>query len=207
MLFPYRAGHELSNNHLAQVAYYWHLVLLDNPSVARIKRHLPTSMDVWGKLRINGGRTTVRTEMVSEKTLRHRQRLTSYVRYESEYQGQDGRQFTVVSYGELSLILVCTLPNHRLFGNHAGKTHLLAVVTPCQTQSTDARLEPTGYDQLLAPVVIDVRSITAAVGRQRRGNTWWIIDQFDAALPTFDELNVKNGDVLDVDVDEEDEEE
>jgi hypothetical protein len=79
-----------------------------------------------------------------------------------------------------------------MFGTHAGKTFLIALVDPCRTEGKDARSELTGYHSSLATVAVDVRDITAVVGRVQTRNQWYIIDQFDAAVPAFDERNDKN---------------
>lgn len=94
---------------------------------------------------------------------------------------------TIISYGQLMQVLVCTLPVHACFEQYGGKTHLLAVVTPCQTHGKDAQKEVVRYSlPLLKPVVIDVRAIKALVGRVESRGSWGIIDQFDAcALPKF----------------------
>ena len=109
------------------------------------------------------------------------------------YVDNDGIEVPVVYYGELQLILVCTLPDNPIFQNYAGNTFLLAIVTPCKTQCKDAREELTCYKDVHTKLAVDVRSITAVVGRVKTRQKWYIVDQFDAAIPTFDELNEKNG--------------
>ncbi|EAU91248.2 hypothetical protein CC1G_06883 [Coprinopsis cinerea okayama7 len=188
MLTPYREHYRPTDEYIAQIAYYWRLVLLSKPKISAIKKELPAEMPAWGKIRIEGGRTTIRTSTVSE--LSHNFRLSSY--YASEYVNEAGNPVDVISYGELNVVLVCSLPDIALFEGYAGKTYLLAIVTPCKTRGKDARKELTSYKAMHAPVAIDMRNIQAVTGRAQRSQQWWILDRFDAAIPTFDELNEKN---------------
>lgn len=92
----------------------------------------------------------------------------------------------MIGYGQLDMILVCTVPSKPQFRRYAGKVTLLGVVTPCQTKGADARLSLVDYNKTLKPLVMDIRDITAVVGRARTRDRWWVIDQFDScAIPTF----------------------
>jgi hypothetical protein len=99
---------------------------------------------------------------------------------------------TTVNYGEVQMFLVCQLPKKKIFKDFQGQTFILAIITPCKTDGKDARLGITSYKEQHKRVAIDVRTIQAVVGRVYSRKRWWIIDRFDAAIPTFDELNEKN---------------
>ncbi|KAJ7829935.1 hypothetical protein B0H14DRAFT_3716279, partial [Mycena olivaceomarginata] len=83
-----------------------------------------------------------------------------------------------ISYGRLDQILVCQLPPDRNFwGNLAGKVRLLAVLTPYRTGGRDAALNIVPHYQSTAPIVADIQSIMAVVGRIQSGGKWYIIDR------------------------------
>lgn len=102
---------------------------------------------------------------------------------------------TVIGYGQLLRIVACELPQDAIFGDYAGKTHILALIIPCQTQGRDGRETLASYTQTLQPLVMDLRDVKAVVGRVRTRQKWWILDQFDAAIPTFyeEEVNAELG--------------
>ena len=80
------------------------------------------------------------------------------------------------------------LPNNPgVFGQHAGTTHLLAIVQPCNTGThKDARKEMVAYKDYTRPVAIDLFHITAIVGRVKSRGDWHILDRFDdCALAAF----------------------
>lgn len=64
---------------------------------------------------------------------------------------------------------------------------VLALVTPCKTEGRDASLELVSYTTTLAPIVMDILSIKAVVGRILTRNAWWIIDRSpDLASTVFE---------------------
>ncbi|KAH6897842.1 hypothetical protein BKA70DRAFT_1115872 [Coprinopsis sp. MPI-PUGE-AT-0042] len=193
MVAPYRETFIPNDVQRRAVAYYWRSVLQGKKSWRKIEENLPQIMGAWGKIRLRGGDTTVCGAHAAQG-LEDVRRQTSFIRYDSHYtEGQ--AQFTVVNYGEMMAVLVCCLPDQPIFGKHRGSTNLLALVEPCNTDFKDARKEPTSYKQKLALVAIDVRNITAVIGRVQSRGKWWIVDRFDSGIiPTFDELNEKNYD-------------
>jgi len=80
-------------------------------------------------------------------------------------------------YGHLEKILVCQLCDHAIWKEFRGKKMVLALVTPCKTEGRDASLELVSYTTTLAPIVMDLLSIKAVVGRILTRNAWWIIDR------------------------------
>lgn len=86
---------------------------------------------------------------------------------------------TTVFYGQLQKILVCELPDDDIFQYLKGKTCLLALVIPCNADGCDATgvAGPATYTTVAAPVITDLRSIKAVVGRVQSRGKWTIIDR------------------------------
>jgi hypothetical protein len=59
----------------------------------------------------------------------------------------------------------------------AGKVRLLAVLTPYRTGGRDAALDIVPHYQSPAPIVADIQSIMAVVGRIKAGGKWYLIDR------------------------------
>ncbi|KAK6984562.1 hypothetical protein R3P38DRAFT_2575789 [Favolaschia claudopus] len=98
----------------------------------------------------------------------------------------DNRWIPQVFYGEIQEILVCELPDRRAFGDLAGKTRLLAVIQPCSTAGRDACNEVVCYTQKTQPIVQDIRTIVAVVGRVPTRGEWGIVDRSGGLLhPSF----------------------
>lgn len=64
MMKPYRENYAPCEVTRDRVAYYWRTVLGRGANQARLKARLPKKMPAWGKLRLDGGRVTVRSAMV-----------------------------------------------------------------------------------------------------------------------------------------------
>ncbi|KAJ3536584.1 hypothetical protein NMY22_g5977 [Coprinellus aureogranulatus] len=159
MVTPHNKSYQPDKDTRNQVAYYWHLVTQRGKTT--IEKALPKVMASWGKIRMDSFKTTVRG---SKAITRHDTgRNSSFVRYATEYDGPDGAQISVIGYGQLVQVLVCPIQANQqgLFGNYAGKTHLLALVIPCQTHGADARNTLVEYTQNLTLLAMDVRSIKA----------------------------------------------
>lgn len=84
---------------------------------------------------------------------------------------------TTVFYGQLQNILVCELPDDDIFQYLRGKTCLLALMIPCNTDGHDATRQRTTYTTVAAPVITDLRAIKAVVGRVQSRGKWTIIDR------------------------------
>lgn len=68
----------------------------------------------------------------------------------------------------------------------AGATRLLAVLTPCSTSGKDAAKEFTSYTQMTRPIVTDLATIVAVVGRVETRDKWVIVDRSGGLLhPEF----------------------
>ena len=76
-------------------------------------------------------------------------------------------------YGRIERIIECQLPNKpAVFGEFSGKPHLFAHITPCKTDGKDATEELTFYHTETAPIITDLGTICAVVGRvQTAGQT------------------------------------
>ena len=82
--------------------------------------------------------------------------------------------------------MVCKLPKHPLWSYMSGTERLLAVITPCATAGKDATREVTSYTTTTTPIVTDLRTITAAVGRVQSRGEWLIVDRSGGLLhPEF----------------------
>jgi hypothetical protein len=82
------------------------------------------------------------------------------------------------------------VPNDPVFGVFRGKLHLFAYITPCKTDGKDASQELTFYHTETAPIITDLTTIRAMVGRiQTTGGMtnrkqWGIIDRSTALVRT-----------------------
>ena len=110
-----------------------------------------------------------------------------------------------VMYGKVEKILQCQLPNNKIFGAFRGKLRLLAHITPCKTDGKDATQELTFYHTETAPIITDLATIRAVVGRvQTTGGPtswkqWGIIDRSTALART----SFEDGELSDDDDEEE----
>jgi hypothetical protein len=82
-----------------------------------------------------------------------------------------------VGYGRLDQIMVYTLPKDDIFRNLSGCIHILARITPCNTENKDATEELTDYQTTYAPVVTDIRNIKGLIGRVPTRGRYGIIDR------------------------------
>lgn len=68
----------------------------------------------------------------------------------------------------------------------SGTTRLLAMITSCKTLGQDAAKEITSYTHMTKPIIIDIRTIVAVVGRVETRGRWAIIDRTGGLVkPTF----------------------
>jgi hypothetical protein len=95
----------------------------------------------------------------------------------------------------------CQLPDDSAFGAFRGKLRLLAHITPCKTDGKDATQELTLYRTETAPIITDLATIRAVIGRvQTTGGLgtqkrWGIIDRSTAlARTTFEDEELSDGD-------------
>ncbi|KAJ7508160.1 hypothetical protein B0H11DRAFT_1704741, partial [Mycena galericulata] len=102
-------------------------------------------------------------------------------------------------YGQLNEILVCKLPpnnrhNRRVWGRLAGATRLLAVIIPYQTGGKDAAVDIVSHTKPTAPIVADIQSVMAVVGRLQVQGRWYLIDRTGGMVrPEFVPLAVIEG--------------
>ncbi|KAF9231529.1 hypothetical protein BU15DRAFT_55996, partial [Melanogaster broomeanus] len=141
-----------------------------------------------GKVRILSGGDAMRSHFAARQVLAARPiRDSSYVRVCT---AEHSNTILLVNYGRLEKILVCSLPDSRLWRNFAGKTVTVALVTPCQTHSKDATRELTTYSRTLATIATDLRNIKAVVGRCKTRGDWVIVDRSGAYVqPLFEEVD------------------
>ncbi|KAJ7268898.1 hypothetical protein C8J57DRAFT_1435697 [Mycena rebaudengoi] len=140
---------------------------------------LPEVMPRWGKVHIADGGDSIRNA----------QRDMSFVRYTISVKDHDDSWIPRVFYGQLEEILECELPEDHLLGELSGKTCLLAVITPCDTSGKDATEEFTDYTHMTAPIVTDLRTVEAVVGRAETQGSWVILDRGEGIVhPVFIEF-------------------
>ncbi|KAJ7721397.1 hypothetical protein B0H16DRAFT_1335362, partial [Mycena metata] len=168
--------------------------------VREVQKRLPQVMVRWGKVRVIDG-DSISSSWVDQRRSEEG-RCTSFFETEVKDKGHSGAWVPRIFYGELDEILVCKLPGDRKFWRHfAGQVRLLADITPYRTGSRDAALEIVAHHQPTAPVIVDIQSVTAVVGRLQTRGTWHLLDRTGGMVrPEFvpsDELEVEEemGDV------------
>lgn len=101
-----------------------------------------------------------------------------------------------VNYGQLLDIFYLKLNEHG--DPKVGNDFLLARVLPCNiTSGQDATSEVVEYRSMAAqPLIINLITVGAAVGRVKRHETWCIIDRSKGAVQTLftDDDNTPNQD-------------
>lgn len=81
--------------------------------------------------------------------------------FETRSEGSVSRQ---TGYGDLEKILAFSVPAVPFFGTLRGKTVLLALVRPWNTDGKDASQEDVFFKSRNAKIVMDIRSLIAVVG-------------------------------------------
>jgi len=106
-----------------------------------------------------------------------------------------------VLYGRVEKIIQCQLPDDPAFRDFSGKLRLLAYITPCKTNGKDTSQELTFYHTETAPIITDLTTIWAVVGRvQTTGGPttrkqWGIIDRSMAlARTSFEDEDLSDED-------------
>ncbi|KAG2039923.1 hypothetical protein BDR03DRAFT_1035314 [Suillus americanus] len=128
--------------------------------------HLPAVMPLWGKMRIIGGGDSIRTRYALRRMSNAKYRDNSFVRFEVSYSDVgESRPVDVIGYGQLDNILICEIGKHKIYRFLCNTMLILALITPCNTNGTDASISLVGYKEFVAPVVTDVQNIKAVVGR------------------------------------------
>lgn len=93
-----------------------------------------------------------------------------------------------VFYGELNKILLCRIPSESFWGSLQGSEQLLALITPCQTYGKDAAKGAAEYKRSTAPIITDLKTVAAVVGRVYTRGYYGIIDRSNGLVdPTFTE--------------------
>ncbi|KAJ7779129.1 hypothetical protein B0H16DRAFT_1300412 [Mycena metata] len=133
---------------------------------------LPDVMMSWGKVRIVCG-DSIRTASAARRGGTP-ERDTLYVRVG---QRRETRWDTQICYGRLEEVLVCEVPNGKMWGEFSGETRLLAVITPCSTNGQDATARIVSHSRMVATIVTDIQTVVAVVGRIPTRGKWGIIDR------------------------------
>ncbi|KAI0364415.1 hypothetical protein BV20DRAFT_956208 [Pilatotrama ljubarskyi] len=154
---------------------------------AAVAKALPRFIPAWGGVRIGTDGDTIRAVIGSRSRLGSEfERNASFVRYEVLQQRWDGGDERLICYGELQAILECALPpgNEARWKDLAGTTVLLALITPCNTRGCDGTRSLALYKDTLAPVVVDLRTVQAVVGRVKSRGSWGIVDRSNGLART-----------------------
>lgn len=118
--------------------------------------------------------------------------------FETRSEGSVSRQ---TGYGDLEKILAFSVPAVPFFGTLRGKTVLLALVRPWDTDGKDASQENVFFKSRNAKIVMDIRSLVAVVGLVETRRRWGIIDRTpEIARITFADdsmVGAEQGDVGD----------
>ncbi|KAJ7477663.1 hypothetical protein FB451DRAFT_1032869 [Mycena latifolia] len=158
----------------------------DKSALSRSERAYDEVMPRWGKVRIVDGDSIRSTSACAGESSDVTERDMSFARYELQVKAHDDTWITRVFYGRLEEILVCELLDDPLWLDMAATTRLLAVITPCSTSGKDAAQESTFYTQMSTPIVTDIRTIIAVVGRIKTRAEWMIIDRSGSPIhPEF----------------------
>lgn len=102
-------------------------------------------------------------------------------------------EFRAVFYGRLEEILECVIPDDHFWSSLAGTTLVLALITPISTKGADATEAVVFHrDQdFTAPIVVDLRTIQAPIGRVKKDGQWGIIDlSLDSARTIFSDISL-----------------
>ncbi|KAI0628285.1 hypothetical protein C8Q77DRAFT_1068240 [Trametes polyzona] len=182
-----------------RIAHY--LVGLVGGKRTVIVNALPRYIPAWGKLRIGGGGDVIRSMIGSRERLGTYERDCSYVRYEVLEHNRQGEEVRGVHYGHLQAVLECALPPlDPMWKGYAGSTLLLAYIKPCKTDGRDATESLVFYKDYSAPIVVDIRSVQAVVGRVKTRGSWGIVDRSGVYARTVF-TNESEADVEDADSD------
>ncbi|KAF7374016.1 hypothetical protein MSAN_00282000 [Mycena sanguinolenta] len=180
---PYKATHNPNDITRARIAGYISAVIHKKRNI--IKKKLPENMPRWGRMRIAGDGDRIRSVSATSAKHDETERDMTYVRYELNVR-QDDSWIPRIFYGQLQEILVCQLPKDDFWSEMSGRTRLLAVITPCTTFGKDASKERACCTQTTSPIVVDLRTIVAGVGRIQTRRQWYIVDRSQGLLhPTF----------------------
>lgn len=88
-------------------------------------------------------------------------------------------------YGRLENIIISKLPETEFWGSLGGE-HILAIITPCKTNGLDATKQLTYYSITTTPIVTNIQTIVAVIGRAKTRGKWGIIDRSNGlAKPVF----------------------
>ena len=90
------------------------------------------------------------------------------------------------------------MPQMDLFGRFAGQVRLIALITPFATQGRDATIEDeVTYTRELRPMVVELDSVMALIGRFQTRGKWVIMDLSQGAVaPEFVPCDEDDVDVL-----------
>ena len=194
--FPRKSGVPLSAELSQRIAKHFQRVFQCPYQVA--VHALPTSVNKWGKVRIEGGdlircawslpnsretrdNTFVR---VSSLFLSKSQGidLSGFLKYSATianrnaYRGEPP-EIRTTGYGQLLAIYEVKIAASYALRLDQDTTYLLADLEPCNTDGKDATKEVVCYSTSRAPVIINLLLVESVVGRVLSRGAWYIIDR------------------------------
>lgn len=87
-------------------------------------------------------------------------------------------------YGDLEKIIALAVPTVPFFGALGGKSIILALVKPWDTDGKVASEETVFFKDRRARIIMDIRSLKAVVGLVKTRGRWGIIDRVPGAATT-----------------------
>ncbi|KAE9390937.1 hypothetical protein BT96DRAFT_1001778 [Gymnopus androsaceus JB14] len=190
ILRPPHQSYQPSNDEYSRIIRYFKEVT--GKAQADLQRNLPRTSfsESWGKVCIGSGGDSIRCAKVLGKSANERN--NSFVRYTCLVKVPRSRTYRgpikyvpQVFYGRLDNIVTCIIPDMPFWEDDLrGKLRILAFITPCQTEGQDATKGAVEYKRLTAQVVLDLQTISAAVGRVHTRGRYGIIDRSSTSSST-----------------------
>ncbi|KIN97153.1 hypothetical protein M404DRAFT_161136, partial [Pisolithus tinctorius Marx 270] len=191
---PYEMAHKLDCDLHERIARYLGQVLGKRSS--EIKKQLPALvLFTAGKLRVRHGGDLFRTKEVSHR-FGALERRNCYVRVGpswSDTHNVSSSVLTQTGYGDLEKIIALVLPATPLFGELRGKTIVVALVRPWDTDGKVASEEVVFFESRKARIIMDIRSLRAVVGLVKTQGRWGIIDRAPGTATTTFADNMMEG--------------
>ncbi|KAH7911338.1 Transposase family tnp2-domain-containing protein, partial [Hygrophoropsis aurantiaca] len=173
---PYQKTHGMDVNLRRQLSVYYGQVLGKHRKEVS-PRLSQVSLSCAGKVRIQHGGDSIRTRLASRNLEPSDSRKACYIRYEIVFEAINGQEIQDIKYGDLENIFIFHLPADPFFNNLSGQLQILALITPWDTEKTDAAKKTTYRKSKYAPIVTDLRNIKAVVGLVETRGRWGVIDR------------------------------
>ncbi|TEB21276.1 hypothetical protein FA13DRAFT_1800094 [Coprinellus micaceus] len=132
---PKREGYTMSHSNRSRIAEYFKRAIKPRPGLAAIKKELPPTYCLRGNFCL-GRSAHIHTTWADGNSDEHHE--STYVRYDLLLM-LNRREVDTVWYSRVMSIMAVDLPGDcNVYGKCTDKTHLLAVVQPCNMGQKDA---------------------------------------------------------------------